>query len=340
MVNQVVEHPRIMEQVAPLKAIQPEMLHLQITERCNLACPKCYIPELNTTPAHLELSPDSLRTQCFEPAARLGYSKLVITGGEPYLSKQFYDIISAARPFFGEIFVGTSGYFLNDEHCHRTIDVGIDYVQVSLDAVERELLRKLTGIRRVDKLWDNCERFLRIRDERQSSSKLVVAVVIGPENAHEVINVLQHCEAIGVDSITVQAYHEYDVIYRKTRIDWPEPMQFDDAFLQHVHQIIDYVLTSKQHHPTLYPHSEIYFRNLIRFFEDRGGLDIPCSSDNFLFVDSRGYIRGCLFSEPLGHISDGLDSYLKSKEFQAFRTFLSNCHLCTHGCAYRPPMDA
>ncbi len=319
---------------------QPEIIHLQITERCNLACPKCYISELNTTPASQELKPETLRKKLFEPAAGCGAQTLVITGGEPYLSRQIYEIIGAARPLFDQIFVGTSGYFLNNEHCHRSIDAGIDHIQVSLDAVNIPLLQRLTGIKNVERLWENCERFIRIRNERQASNRLIAAVVIAPENAHEVIDVLKRCEAIGVDSITVQAYHEYGTVYFRERVEWPVFRQFDPDFIERVREIVEYIKHAKQSGSRLYPHGEIYFDTLLRFFEDRENLDAPCSTDKFLFVDSRGFIRGCLFSEILGHIDDGIENYLRSKAFGDFRRFVSKCHLCTHGCAYRPPMDA
>ncbi len=317
----------------------PEIVHLQITERCNLACPKCYIPELNTTSAAQEATPERLRAELFEPAARAGASKLVITGGEPYLSRQLYDITAAARPFFQEIFIGTSGYFLDDEHCYKTLDAGIDFVQVSLDAVKPELLRQLTGIRQVERLWENCARLVRIRNERGAATQVVVATVIGPENAHEVLGVLDRCESIGVDSVTVQAYHEYPVVYRKERVDWPEFTRYDETFLGHVREVIAYILAEKERGSRSFPHTPVYFENLLRFFEDRAALDVPCSADDFLFVDSRGQIRGCLFSEPLGRLGDGIEAYLRSEERAKFNAFLADCHLCTHGCAYRPPMD-
>ena len=322
------------------RPLEPDVLHVQITERCNLACPKCYIPELNTTPSSLELTPGQFTDQLFAPAARIGYQKLVITGGEPYLSRKIYEIVSAARPHFTEIFVGTTGYFLTDEHCHKTMDAGVDFVQVSLDAVEPELLRRLTGIQNVDRLWENCVRFIKLRNERKAATRLVVAIVISPENIHQIVDVMNHCDRIGVDSVTLQAYHEYDVVYRKDGIDWPSEFPTcDDDFLAKLHGIVDAVLEAKRGGSRLYPHSALYFENLIKFFEDRANLDVPCSSDHFLFVDSRGFIRGCLFSEPLGHIANGLEGYLRSREFARFREFLGGCHLCTHGCAYRPPMD-
>lgn len=318
----------------------PEIVHLQITERCNLACPKCYVAELNQTPIAQELKAETLRTRLFEPATKCGATKLVITGGEPYLSRQIYNIVAEARPLFQEIFIGTTGYFFNEEHCHKTLDSEVNFIQISLDAVEPELHRRLTGIQNVERLWENSRRLIRIRNARQASTRVIAAIVIAQENVHEVLPVMKRCEAMGMDSITLQALHEYGTIYFKDRVDWPTSFpHFDQSFLDELKRIVEYVLIEKQNGNRLYPHSAVYYENLIRFFENRTELDVPCSSDDFIFVDSRGFIRGCLFSEPLGQIHDGIENYLRSIEFQRFRRFLPSCHLCTHGCAYRPPMD-
>ncbi len=317
----------------------PEILHLQVTERCNFACPKCYLPELNATSPKLELPAEEFETKVLEPAAEIGVKKTVITGGEPFIYRDFFQILNRAKHLFDEVFVGTSGFFLDEQNTKKVLEAELDSLQVSLDAVSDRLLRKLMGSRGVERLWPNLERFVAERDRRGAPTRVLVATVISRHNIHEIPAILDRCKSIGVDSITLQAYHEYDIVYRPESVEWPVYARYDEAFFKDLQFLIDQVIEAKRNGSTLFPHSEEYFRNLYTFFTDRSALKIPCQSDDFLFVDSRGYLRGCIFSAPLGHIDGGLLSYLTSPEYHRFVEFKNDCHLCTHGCAYRPPMD-
>jgi len=328
------------EPVTAIPLIQPpEILHLQVTERCNFACPKCYLPELNTTSPKSELTPQEIQDKVFSPAAEIGVRKVVITGGEPFLYRRLFDVLESAKEYFSEVFVGTSGFFLDQPNIDRVLETEVDFLQVSLDALSNELLEKLMGCSTVRLLWPNLENLVSERNRRGARTRVVVATIIERDNIHEIPAILDRCQAIGVDSITLQAYHEYDTIYRTEGAEWPACPDYDETFLQRLSDLIEQVIDAKQNGSQLFPHAEEYFRNLYTFFADRPLLRVRCQADDFLFVDSRGFIRGCLFSEPLGHIDQGLSAYLTSSQYHRFVDFKQDCHLCTHGCAYRPPMD-
>lgn len=317
----------------------PETLHLQVTERCNFACPKCYLPELNATSPNLELHPKDLKEKVLVPAAEIGIKRIVITGGEPFLYRGLYDVLDYAKRYFSEVFVGTSGFFLDEANTERVLDKEVDFLQVSLDAVSLHGLRKLMGGGAVERLWPNLERFVVRRNQRGATTRVIVATVIDRQNIAEIPGVLDRCQAIGVDSITLQACHEYDTVYRSESVEWPACTEYDDDYLRRFADLIDQVIAAKRNGSQLFPHAEDYFRNLYTFFADRASLRVPCQADDFLFVDSRGFIRGCIFSEALGHVDNGIRAYLTSPAYHRFLDFKQDCHLCTHGCAYRPPMD-
>jgi MoaA/NifB/PqqE/SkfB family radical SAM enzyme len=317
----------------------PEILHLQVTERCNFACPKCYLPELNATSPRHELPPKTFEKKVLIPAAEVGVKKIVVTGGEPFLYRGLFELLGCAKLHFAEVFLSTSGFFLDEVNTQRVLDIGVDFIQVSLDAVSVECLRKLMGGGAVERLWPNVERFVARRNRRGSATRVIVATVIDRQNIHEIPAVLDRCQAIGVDSVTLQACHDYDTVYRSQSVEWPVYTEYDDDYLRRLADLIDQVIAAKRNGSQLFPHAEVYFRDLYTFFADRASLRIRCQADDFLFVDSRGFIRGCIFSGPLGHVDNGIRAYLTSPAHNRFLDFKLDCHLCTHGCAYRPPMD-
>ncbi|HQO34506.1 MAG TPA: radical SAM protein, partial [bacterium] len=113
--------------VTAIPLIQPpEILHLQVTERCNFACPKCYLPELNATPPKSELTPQEIQEKVFLPAAEIGVKKVVITGGEPFLYRGLFEVLETAKEYFSEVFVGTSGFFLDERNIPRILETEVD----------------------------------------------------------------------------------------------------------------------------------------------------------------------------------------------------------------------
>ena len=79
-------------------------------------------------------------------AARLGVSKLRLTGGEPLLRPGLPELVRRLRSIAGidDIALTTNGVLL-DRHAAALAEAGLDRVTVSLDTLDPVLFRKLSG---------------------------------------------------------------------------------------------------------------------------------------------------------------------------------------------------
>jgi radical SAM protein with 4Fe4S-binding SPASM domain len=103
-------------------------LELQITTRCNLRCKHCYIGP----PEDLELSLGELTPLLREFEERQGL-RLLITGGEPLLHRQFREINDCLPDYaFRKVLLSNGVLF------HRDLikSLNVDEVQVSIDGLE------------------------------------------------------------------------------------------------------------------------------------------------------------------------------------------------------------
>lgn len=112
------------------KSPEPSLryLELQITKRCNLRCKHCYIGPPG--PVDLSLEDIGLALEEFEKMQGL---RVLITGGEPLLHRQFADI-NALLPRFALRKVLFTNGVLMDGATLRALNV--DEIQVSVDGLE------------------------------------------------------------------------------------------------------------------------------------------------------------------------------------------------------------
>ena len=125
---------------------QPDSFHLQwhITERCNLTCKHCYFDEkflknelsLNELFKILEDYIELLKKWKLSREA----SRISITGGEPIVREDSFELLKKCYKNRKKTRYGilTNGLLLNNEKVARFKELKIDYVQVSLEGMEKK----------------------------------------------------------------------------------------------------------------------------------------------------------------------------------------------------------
>lgn len=139
------------KQVLPLDALGRPLrdLRLSVIEACNYRCGYCMpadqIPDDYGLDAASRLSFDEIET-LVRGFARLGMHKLRITGGEPLLRKRLPELIArlASVPGIDDLALTTNGSLLAPL-ARPLHDAGLQRLTISLDALDPELFRALSG---------------------------------------------------------------------------------------------------------------------------------------------------------------------------------------------------
>lgn len=123
-----------------------DYLRISVTARCNLKCRYC-VPdeEIHTAPPKEILSAMEI-LEIARTAARLGFVKIRITGGEPLLRPDIVSIISEIAQIQGikNLSLTTNGVFLS-RFIKPLVDEGLSRVNVSLDTLDPHHYREITG---------------------------------------------------------------------------------------------------------------------------------------------------------------------------------------------------
>ena len=120
-----------------------DYMRISLTDNCNLRCSYC-MPEGKISDIHY--LPVETVLKCVESAVCLGITNFRLTGGEPLICPDIEKLITKMRNVSGVNFIGitTNGVFLSEKADVLKM-AGTDSINVSLDTVDSDEFRKITG---------------------------------------------------------------------------------------------------------------------------------------------------------------------------------------------------
>ncbi len=122
----------------------PYLVSWNLTKRCNLLCAHCYLDAADSGADAISTA-EALHVTA-EVASLAPGAMLVLTGGEPLLRPDIYDIISRAAGLGLTPVLGTNGTMLTKEVCGRLCASGIKGAGVSVDSLSPSFHDKFRGM--------------------------------------------------------------------------------------------------------------------------------------------------------------------------------------------------
>ena len=129
-------------------------LRISVTDRCNLACRYC-VPKQNFPfVTHEDVARYEEILTIVKAATQLGINKIRITGGEPLVRKGLFDFIRKLNelPGIEDIAITTNGVLL-ESHLNDLMASGLTRLNISLDTMDPEIFRQITGKDHHAKVW-------------------------------------------------------------------------------------------------------------------------------------------------------------------------------------------
>ncbi|MBQ7639150.1 MAG: GTP 3',8-cyclase MoaA [Clostridia bacterium] len=145
-------------------------LRISVTQRCNFRCAYCSVgyPDEN------ELSPAEIAV--FARAfARAGIKKIRLTGGEPLVRDDITEIAFAVKEAASPeiIAVTTNGYLL-EKKAQDLKKAGVGAVNISVDTLDRECFRRMTGKDALEAVTAGLEKALETGFERVKINTVLI----------------------------------------------------------------------------------------------------------------------------------------------------------------------
>lgn len=172
---------------------KPYAISWNTTYRCNLRCNHCYLD----TNALTRQSASELSTQegfrLIDQMAELNPNLLLIlTGGEPLLRKDIYDLASHASQKGMMVVLGTNGNLIDDDIARKLRESGVTGIGISLDSIVPERHDKFRGI---PDAWDDT--LNGIEACRRQGIEFQIQTTVTRENFHEIPDIVEFSYRLG-----------------------------------------------------------------------------------------------------------------------------------------------
>ena len=276
-------------------------IRLSITDVCNFKCGYC-LPngyfKVENKPGFLNLDEISNLVAAF---TKLGVSKIRITGGEPTVRKDFFEVLRNIKSEhkINNLVITTNGYKLN-EIAEELIATGINGINISIDSLDRNKFKEITGQDRLPQILEG----INILQNKGFKNIKVNAVLL--KNVNDSLEEFQNWERFinnneidfryielmqtGDNLEYFKKYHTSAFIFKKyiESQDWKEISRISDAgpSINYVHSKL------KGKFGIIAPYSKDF-----------------CSTCNRLRITAKGELRLCLF----GNTGTNLRPYLQNQ---------------------------
>ena len=263
-------------------------IRLSITDVCNFKCGYClpngYQVDKSDNRKFLQLEEIKRLAKVF---SKLGVSKIRLTGGEPTVRKDFFEIIKILKNDAGikRVVITTNGYHLN-EKAKMLVDSGINGINISIDSLERNIFKKVTGHDRLPEILQG----IKILQQLNFENIKINAVLLNGINASE------------------KDFDLWGEFIKKNKVDlrYIELMQTGDNLdyfnKYHISSKIfkDYLNKKKWIYQTFGKDAGPSLNYINPDYKGKFGIIAPYSKDfcrtcNRLRITSRGDLRLCLF---------------------------------------------
>jgi AdoMet-dependent heme synthase len=181
----------LMQEVAD-RALQlgvPFSVQLDLTYRCNEQCVHCYLDHED----HGEMTTAEIK-HLLEEMAEAGVFILMLSGGEIFLRKDFFEILEYARALTFCIKLKTNAVLIREAQAARLRDLGVESIQISIYSHRPEVHDAITKVPGSLRRSIDAVRFL-----KSQGLKVIMANVLMTENMNDYHGVRALAEELGAE---------------------------------------------------------------------------------------------------------------------------------------------
>jgi radical SAM protein with 4Fe4S-binding SPASM domain len=188
----------------------PISISIEPTTACNLRCPECPSGLRSFTRPTGMLEPGLFQKVIDELAPTLSYL-IFYFQGEPFLHKNFLDLVKYAYQKGIYTATSTNGHFITEASAERIVNSGLDRLIISIDGTTQDTFESYRIGGQLAKVIEGAKHMVKAKKKLKSSTPHVIFqfLVVRP-NEHQIDEVKQLAKEIGVDEVKFKTAQIYD----------------------------------------------------------------------------------------------------------------------------------
>lgn len=197
----------------------PLAVHLEVIAACNLTCTHCFAGELPRKEEKLTLKQIEL---LFEDMAKMGSYRLGLTGGEPLLRKDIFDIIDMATEYGLHPCLTSNALLITEDIAREFAKRELVWLNISLDGATSASNDRVRGKGTFTKVLDK----LKMLSEY---TRFTLAFTIMQTNAEDVIECAKLAQDVGASTAVFRPLYPVGVSQHFLDELMPSFQQYNDA---------------------------------------------------------------------------------------------------------------
>jgi len=258
---------------------KPELIILDLTHRCNLKCVMCDIRKDKNTIEN-ELKTEEI-FKIIDEVSAWDVPHLIFSGGEPFVRKDIFKLLSYATKKGVPVGVLTNGTSLNPKMLKKFSNFllnGKVSLTISLDGSKSETHDYIRGVNgSFDKTIRTIKNVAKLKRKKGSKEFLEIITIILNQNLEELTDILNLVKKMGVSSIQFQPLLENNLVLEKRFTN--SPLWVPQSRLSVLDSVIDELVEYKEKNYNFISNPAEGLKLVKKYFRNQlSNKDIKCYS--------------------------------------------------------------
>jgi MoaA/NifB/PqqE/SkfB family radical SAM enzyme len=172
---------------------RPFYVHFYVTRRCNLKCGMCNVWKNKD---QKEMSLKEIKTAA-QKLKELGTTQVVITGGEPLLRKDIFEIVSVFSRLGIITRMQTNALLLDEKKLNKLMDAGLEDISISIDTLNKKEQDRICGVKNAN-VSEKAINALIMMAKKKPKTISAANIVISHKNLSELVDLIKFFDSKGV----------------------------------------------------------------------------------------------------------------------------------------------
>ena len=264
----------------------------------------------------------------------LGTKYISISGGEPFLRKDIFEVIEYIKKKDLRLHISSNGTLITKELAKKINNVGLDVVSISLDAVTPELHNRIRGSKEAfDMAIAAIENLTSYNGHH---TQVGINTTITDLNLDELPKLVEFANDLEVDAIRFRPWH------RSLGHDETENILcINEGRFEDLNNVIEQIIRMAKKYD-IYTNSETYLRGIELYLRDKNRINVECFVGSFTCnISWMGDVVPCAFIPAIGNVrNESFEKIWNSKQFNNARKDITkgNCQKCWMDCFIEPSL--
>jgi radical SAM additional 4Fe4S-binding domain len=174
----------------------PVLADISLTNRCNLKCEYCYASAGDECKAEEELTLDKYK-ELFKQLDDMNVHRISLSGGEPFVRNDFFDILNEAQKYKFAIVINSNGTLISEAVSRKLREYRFDRICITIDGSCSKVHDIIRGKGTFLKAIQG------IRNLQKYNLPVSTLFTLNKTNIDDLINTIKLNESLGIEYMSV-----------------------------------------------------------------------------------------------------------------------------------------